>query len=400
MDLFLFSSLLQNLLHLQVAFTENDDSIFLAFQDKFCYNRVLQPAFTAETLSRISSEMQDNVFYGLQDELGISLILFRFEKQKFLVGPFVRTEFDDSKIQTTLMNNHIPASYAASIKLYYSAFPLISSTYVRNAIIAFIRAFSGKGVDFSYYRLRNTTVNIALPRQTHVESLDYSALHQRYDLENNFLRMIEVGDTENVMFAYRGMSLLDMKQNRYVNAVYQDPITGLSMLRALARKAAERGGASLIEIHEITQRAVQRIYASKNAQEQIKHSEAMIFELTDAVRRSKLSIGRYPPPIRKVVDHIQLNYSQKIPMTYLSELSGFTESYLSRTFKKEVGSTITQYIEILRCKKAAEMLEISQTAIQEISSYVGYEDNNYFSKVFKKQYGITPTEYRSTHVQK
>ena len=33
--------------------------------------------------------------------------------------------------------------------------------------------------------------------------------------------------------------------------------------------------------------------------------------------------------------------------------------------------------------------------IQEISSYVGYPDNNYFVKVFKAQYGLTPSEYRS-----
>ncbi|MDE5697414.1 MAG: AraC family transcriptional regulator [Lachnospiraceae bacterium] len=36
----------------------------------------------------------------------------------------------------------------------------------------------------------------------------------------------------------------------------------------------------------------------------------------------------------------------------------------------------------------------SVEVIQEISSFVGYLDNNYFVKVFKKQYGLTPTVFR------
>ena len=45
------------------------------------------------------------------------------------------------------------------------------------------------------------------------------------------------------------------------------------------------------------------------------------------------------------------------------------------------------------------MLRDSSYPISEISSYVGYIDNNYFVKVFKKQYGMTPTEYRSSKIR-
>ena len=46
--------------------------------------------------------------------------------------------------------------------------------------------------------------------------------------------------------------------------------------------------------------------------------------------------------------------------------------------------TISQYLTIERCKKAAELLSSSEYQIQEISSFVGYSDNNYFVKVFRK----------------
>ena len=56
--------------------------------------------------------------------------------------------------------------------------------------------------------------------------------------------------------------------------------------------------------------------------------------------------------------------------------------------------TMTQYIASMRCKKAANLLKKTNLPIQEISSYVGYSDNNYFVKVFKKNYDMTPTEFR------
>ena len=167
------------------------------------------------------------------------------------------------------------------------------------------------------------------------------------------------------------------------------------MLRAMARKAAERGGASLVEIHEITQRAVQRMAASSDMRDLTRCSDAMILELTEAVRRSRQNLGAFSAPVRRVLEHIRLNYSQELTLVELAKIAGLSESYLTKAFKRELGMPIFSYIAHLRCKKAAQMLRESAASVQEISSYVGYEDSNYFVKVFKKQYGKTPSAYRA-----
>ena len=74
MDFSLFSDLLRNLLHVQVLYTKGDAAVFHQFQEKYCYNSALQPSFTAETLSRLTGEAQENTLYGLQDDLGVCLI--------------------------------------------------------------------------------------------------------------------------------------------------------------------------------------------------------------------------------------------------------------------------------------------------------------------------------------
>lgn len=395
MDTILFSSLLRNLLQTDVLCLDTNGENLKTFEEKYCYNQNLQPAFTVQTLSPLLESMQEHILYGIRDDLGIGIIFFHFDNRSFIVGPYVKTEFDSVKIQRVLIRNQMPASFASSIKLYYSAFPILSSFVVRNTITGCMRAFTGGMEEYSYCRLHGTKEELKLPQLIFTESLDYSTLYQRYDMENRFLRMVEMGDTENVLGAYRDMNIYANGKNRYINAAYQNPTIGLSMLRALVRKAAERGGASIVEINEITQRAAQRISATQHQNEQIRHTQIMIYELTDAVRRHRHQVGDYSEPIKKTVEFLNLNFSQKIALPQLAKRIGLSEVYLSKIFKKEVGMTIFQYIAHLRCTQAAEMLKGNDISIQEISSYVGYPDNNYFVKVFKANFGMTPSEYRA-----
>ena len=121
----------------------------------------------------------------------------------------------------------------------------------------------------------------------------------------------------------------------------------------------------------------------------------MLLELTQAVRSHLLHNGNYTAPVNKVIEYLFFNFSQEIPLSYLADMVHFSDSHLSKTFKKETGTTISEYIARMRCRHAAQLLRNTELSVQEISNYVGYPDNNYFVKVFKKQYGVTPTAFRS-----
>lgn len=394
MDSALFSSLLRNLLRTDITLLDSTGEELKKFEERYCYNATLQPAFTSHVLSARIEAIQEQTIYGIRDELGICILFFRAENQTFIVGPFVKEEFDIVKMQRVLIRNRMSASYIPSVKLYYSAFPIHSSYIVRQTIIGCLRTFTGCVEEISYCRLHGTQEELRFPQPSHPETLDYSTLYQRYDMENRFLRAVETGDTDNVLNAYRDMNIQGMGNNRYINAIYQDPTVALSMVRTLARKAAERGGASVIEINEITQRAAQRMYAAQDLGEHSRYAHAMIYELTDAVRRHRYQVGDYSEPIKKAAEFLSLNFSQKILLCQLADRVGLSAVYLSKAFKKEVGMTISQYITHLRCTEAAEMLRSSDIPIQEISNYVGYPDNNYFVKVFKTYHGVTPSAYR------
>lgn len=169
--------------------------------------------------------------------------------------------------------------------------------------------------------------------------MNYSELYRRYDTENHFLNMIETGNVEKVLTAYDETGTPSSpRQYPYLVSVYHNPVSGLSMVRVLARKAAENSGLSVIIIDEITQKAVQLMVSSPDYREQTAITRNMLVELTQAVRNHLLHMGDYSAPIQKVLEYISLNLSQEISLSYLANMVHFSVSHLSKIFKKETGT--------------------------------------------------------------
>lgn len=101
-----------------------------------------------------------------------------------------------------------------------------------------------------------------------------------------------------------------------------------------------------------------------------------------------------PSVAHNVSEYILEHYCEQIRLDELAERFLISESYLSRTFKDAVGVGITEYINVLRIRKAQELLENSKLSIAEIARTVGFESASYFGRVFQKHFEISPRQYR------
>jgi two-component system, response regulator YesN len=102
------------------------------------------------------------------------------------------------------------------------------------------------------------------------------------------------------------------------------------------------------------------------------------------------------PIIKKVCEYIRDHISENISLDQMALVAQVSPFYLSKLFKEEKGETFINYISDLRLEKAKQMLTTTTTTIKEISTDIGYNDQNYFSKLFKNKFGISPTEFRDT----
>ena len=67
-----------------------------------------------------------------------------------------------------------------------------------------------------------------------------------------------------------------------------------------------------------------------------------------------------------------------------------SKEYTARVFKREMGITVTQYINQQKLDIAKNLLISNEFDLQSIAEKVGYQNYNYFSRIFKKHFGITP----------
>ena len=58
------------------------------------------------------------------------------------------------------------------------------------------------------------------------------------------------------------------------------------------------------------------------------------------------------------------------------------------------GKTPSEFIRIIRLKRAAQFLKKSQQNVSEIAYMVGFKDPKQFRKYFKEEFGILPSEFQ------
>lgn len=101
--------------------------------------------------------------------------------------------------------------------------------------------------------------------------------------------------------------------------------------------------------------------------------------------------------IANCLDYIYDNLHTRITIEALSEHVHLNSSYLSRLFKKEMGTSVTDYIRDKKIETSKNMLIYSDFSIAQIASILAFPSQSYYTKVFHEQTGMTPSHYRTLY---
>lgn len=105
------------------------------------------------------------------------------------------------------------------------------------------------------------------------------------------------------------------------------------------------------------------------------------------------SLGNY---VRNAIEYISNNFTDNMNLEDISDSLGINKFYLSREFKRYTGQTVFTYINNLRIKKAENLLSQGMS-VTEAAMECGFSSVSYFSRTYKKIMGISPTEYKKTN---
>lgn len=99
--------------------------------------------------------------------------------------------------------------------------------------------------------------------------------------------------------------------------------------------------------------------------------------------------------VRRATSYIEENYMNEVTLSKAAEICAISGEHLSRLFKKEMNIGFNEYLNLVRLKKAEQMLINEKgKSIFEIAFSCGFSDSNYFSYKFRKHYGVSPKEIR------
>lgn len=106
--------------------------------------------------------------------------------------------------------------------------------------------------------------------------------------------------------------------------------------------------------------------------------------------------NQYPdahPMVRRALDVIEKEYSQKITQAELAERLGISPQYFSYIFSKHVGEGFSAFLKKYRIRQAIRLVQGGEADKNEAAYLVGFSDVKYFYKVFREIMGKNVSEY-------
>ncbi len=94
-----------------------------------------------------------------------------------------------------------------------------------------------------------------------------------------------------------------------------------------------------------------------------------------------------------IILYINNNINKEITIDELSVMFYFDKTYIMKRFKKEMGVSIHEYINIIRIYNSLLYFKYSDSFLS-IGFKNGFNSLEYFSETFKKIVGVNPTTYK------
>lgn len=118
---------------------------------------------------------------------------------------------------------------------------------------------------------------------------------------------------------------------------------------------------------------------------------------TFADRVKEFNAQKYSYAVTTCMKHINKNVYDGITLNELANHLEITPTYLSKLFKKEMGITLSEYIQRERVEEAKKLLTLTTYSLSDICAWLNFNDQSYFTRVFKKITSMTPRQYREKY---
>lgn len=107
-----------------------------------------------------------------------------------------------------------------------------------------------------------------------------------------------------------------------------------------------------------------------------------------------------PPPegrpafLNVVLEKLNDDLASDAALSTLADIAGVSPEHLARTFRREKGCTVGEYVRQLRVERARHALAEDDRPLSRLALELGFYDQSHFTRTFKAYVGCPPGEYR------
>lgn len=359
--------------------------------------------FGTEVYSKIDRQLtnyENAVIYYYVDLFQCHYISCRIPNSNdyLFFGPNLFETITDEYFELLFRSLKLSESMRDPLRNYYSNIRILPDQVMYENVIALIAdQVFGKG---NYRIVHNSAFpldellqfynnHLRVPSQPF---LGVQQVEARYGMENLMLAAVASGNESqaidyvsklcNLMIPFR---LTDELRDRKDLCI---------TLNTLLRKTAEHSGVHPAHIDSFSNHNIQLIEQLTSLEECKVFVQKLVQGYCSLIQ--KYNLKAYSPPIRKVITCISTDLSADLSLKSLAAQINVNASYLSSLFKKEVGITLTEYVNRSRIGLAQILLLTSDLPLKAIALQCGITDMQYFSKMFKRITGVTPKTYKET----
>lgn len=289
------------------------------------------------------------------------------------------------------------SSHMEEFSTFFSIIPSISKDIFMNKLLFINHTLNNTSLDksdISNYEgyVLDGSINEKHSIETYYAK-EYETLYDNLPIENQLLKYIESGDLEHLREFTKRTKSID------VGIIANDNLRQLKNMFivtvTLASRAAMKGGLNPNIAYSLSNTYFQQV-------ERLANPDAII-SLTIQVQEDycRRVAGSITPPVSdnfiyQVISHVHNNTNKKITVENVAEQLGFSTTYLSRKFKKELGFGLNAFIRRCKLEESRHLLAYTNKSISQISTYLCFSSQSHYQRAFKEQYGLTPNDYKKS----
>ncbi len=323
-------------------------------------------------------------------------IIFEGIFQGTLVGgPILMSYPDDLLVDELLEKNQLDISYKSKLHPYLRSVPVTDPKRVRH-LSNLLQILGDQLMGQNQIEMQVLYSRKELQKQIHKSLLNFKnegviSSQYPYEKEKELLIRVRSGDSSGARAVL----------NDLLGYIFFDTYADIEVSKSraleicsLISRAAIEGGADLNLMFGMNYHFIQDL-------SQIHTMDDLSYWMMQVLDRFTEHVilvmdSEHPTAIREALKYINTHYSQRITLRETAEIAGLSPKYLSSIFKKDTGSSFTEYINNLRINEAKCLLSTTTLTVFDIALSTGFEDQSYFTKVFKKATHLTPLQYRKT----